>query len=174
VYKDWELTLKTSYITTGRICVHHAEQVRLRSFERDRIQGLRAYAQDTVLRKTRIDVLYTKQSYEPFSWKSCPRPPSGICEYPHEPARGIELAPDCHIYVRLRICYPPLRTVTRPPLASMNTFTNPPGEYRAGTWLPLTFMNGYGPATYPYEPLRDPPGICEYSHKPARGIRAGT
>jgi hypothetical protein len=53
------------------------------------IQGLRAHAQDTVLRKTRIDVLYAKQSYEPFSWKSCLRPPSGICEYPHEPARGI-------------------------------------------------------------------------------------
>jgi hypothetical protein len=139
-----QIVLKISYETTDRICVHHAEQVRLRSFERDRIQGLRAHAQDTVLRKTRIDVLYAKQSYEPFSWKSCPRPPSGIYEYPHDPPEEQELAPNCHTIKRppSGICEqltdPPGEQswhLTAPdlPPASANTPTSPPEAYRAGT-----------------------------------------
>jgi hypothetical protein len=144
--------------------------VRLRSFERDRIQGLRAHAQDIVLRKTRIDVLYAKQSYEPFSWKSCPRPPSGICEYPHDPPEEQELAPNCRtIAKRPPLWHPqiPLRTRQRnkswhltairskdPPRASVNSSQTRQGN-RAGTWLPPT-----------------PSGICEYLYEPARGIQS--
>jgi hypothetical protein len=129
--------LKISYETTDRICVHHAEQVRLRSFERDQIQGLRAYAQDTVLRKTRIDVLYAKQPYEPFSWKSCPLTPP--LWHPWIPSRARQGNTESwhltaiYIYTVTDLLSTPTDRYETAPLASTNTPTNPPGNTRAGT-----------------------------------------
>jgi hypothetical protein len=44
-----------------------------------------------------------------------PDPPSGICEYPHDPPEEQELAPNCH-------------TIKRPPLGICEQLTDPPGE----------------------------------------------
>jgi hypothetical protein len=76
-----------------------------------------------------------------------PDPPSGICEYPHDPPEEQELAPNCHTIKRppSGICEqltdPPGEQswhLTAPdlPPASANTPTSPPEAYRAGTWLP--------------------------------------
>jgi hypothetical protein len=115
--------------------------------------------------------------YEPFSWKSYPRPPLWHLRIPSRARqRQIELAPDCSTLPRtIANLLPTLRTVTRPPLASANTPTNPPGEYRAGTSLPPTSVNDYGSVThftYRHKETRTPSGIYKYPHEPARGTRA--
>jgi hypothetical protein len=71
-----------------------------------------------------------------------------------------ELAPDCHLLLRTATDLLLTRTSRyETPLASANTFTNPPGEYRAGTSLPYTYEHGtpYPPILSANRPLRTTP-----------------
>jgi hypothetical protein len=69
------------------------------------------------------------------------------------------------------------------PLASANTFTNPPKEYKSWHLTatqsqspPWAFINtfidppGELELAFDYYIITSPSGICEYPYKPARGI----
>jgi hypothetical protein len=107
-----------------------------------------------------------------------PDPPSGICQYPHDPPEEQELAPNCHMIKRppSGICEqltdPPGEQswhLTAPdlPLASANTLMSPPEEYRAGTSLPYTYKHGTPLPFYTlYKPTitRPLPPATNHSH----------